>query len=179
MDKRYKIRAKLHCLLPNFFKPVRLWIGHDTFLVIVSFQPMLLHLSWLEMGNTRLLIASQLDLSLKKCLTFGGPQYVPNAVNISENFLQKKFAAALQHLKPGKAPAGPHSICSELILHPGAALKSFCANSKFPRSGEERLWSRSPNQQSPWGTRRVIDRYLCFVSPTRSLRDLSTPALSH
>ena len=28
---------------------------------------------WLEMENTRLLTASQLDLSIKKCLTFGGP----------------------------------------------------------------------------------------------------------
>ena len=43
-----------------------------------------------------------------------------------------------------------------------------CADSKFPRSGEERLWSRSQNQQSPWGTQRAIDRYLCSVSPTRS-----------
>ena len=73
----------------------------------------------------------------------------PDAVNtrISDNFLQREFAAALQHLKPGKAP-GPDSICPELILHAGAALKSWlrhfwlrpvCANSKFPRSGEERL----------------------------------------
>ena len=45
-----------------------------TLLVTFPVQPMLLHLSWLEMGNTRLLIASHLDLSLKKCLTFGGPQ---------------------------------------------------------------------------------------------------------
>ena len=52
-----------------------LLVGHDTLLVTVPFQPMLLHLSWLEMGNTRLLIASHLDLSLKKCLTFGGPQH--------------------------------------------------------------------------------------------------------
>ena len=29
----------------------------------------------LEMGNTRLLIASHLDLSFKKFLTFGGPQH--------------------------------------------------------------------------------------------------------
>ena len=50
-------------------------VGHDTLLVTVSFQPMLLNLSWLEMGNTRLLTASHLDLSLKKCLTFGGPQH--------------------------------------------------------------------------------------------------------
>ena len=52
-----------------------LLVGHDTLLVTVLFQPMLLDLSWLEMGNSRLLTASLLDLSLKKCLTFGGPQH--------------------------------------------------------------------------------------------------------
>ena len=52
-----------------------LLVGHDTLLVTVPFQPMLLHLSWLEMGNTRLLTASHLDLSFKKCLTFEGPQH--------------------------------------------------------------------------------------------------------
>ena len=48
----------------------------------------------------------------------------PDAVNISDIFSQREFAAALQHLKPGKA-LGPDSICSELILHAGAALKSW------------------------------------------------------
>ena len=48
----------------------------------------------------------------------------PDAVNISDDFSQREFAAALQHLKPGKA-SGPDSICSELILHTGAALKSW------------------------------------------------------
>ena len=48
----------------------------------------------------------------------------PDAVNISDNFSQREFAAALQHLKPGKAP-GPNSICPELIIHAGAALKSW------------------------------------------------------
>ena len=48
----------------------------------------------------------------------------PDAVNISDNFSQKEFTATLQHLKPGKAP-GPDSICPELILHAGAALKSW------------------------------------------------------
>ena len=52
-----------------------LLVGHDTLLVTVPFQPMLLHLSWLKMGNTRLLIASHLDLFFKKCLTFGRPQH--------------------------------------------------------------------------------------------------------
>ena len=110
----------------------------------------------------------------------------PDTVNIYDNFSQREFAAALQHLKPGKAP-GPDSICSELILHAGAALKSWyltfffpiCADSKFPRSGEERLWSRSQKQQSPWGTQRVIDRYLCSMFPTKFSRGLSTPALNH
>ena len=48
----------------------------------------------------------------------------PDAVNIFDSFLQRQFAAALQHLKSGKAPI-PYSICSELILHTGAALKSW------------------------------------------------------
>ena len=47
-----------------------------------------------------------------------------DAVNISDNFSQREFAAALQHLKPGKAP-GPDSICPELIIHAGVALKSW------------------------------------------------------
>ena len=45
----------------------------------------------------------------------------PDALNISDNFLQKEFTAALQHLKPGKAPE-PDSICPELILHAGVTL---------------------------------------------------------
>ena len=48
----------------------------------------------------------------------------PDAVKISDNFSHREYAAALQHLKPGKA-LGPDSICSELILHAGAALKSL------------------------------------------------------
>ena len=48
----------------------------------------------------------------------------PDAVNITDNFSQREFAAPLQHLKPGIAP-GPDSICSELILQAGAALKSW------------------------------------------------------
>ena len=86
----------------------------------------------------------------------------PDAVNISDDFSQREFTDALQHLKPGKAQ-GPDSICPKLILHAGAALKSwlrdflssFFADSKFSRSGEERLWSRSQNQQSPWGPKEL------------------------
>ena len=45
-------------------------------------------------------------------------------VNISKCFTFQEFAVALKHPKPGKAP-GPHSICPGLIIHAGAALKSW------------------------------------------------------
>ena len=45
-------------------------------------------------------------------------------VNISESFISQEFAAALKHLKPGKAP-GPNSICQEPTTHAEAALKSW------------------------------------------------------
>ena len=48
----------------------------------------------------------------------------PDPVNISDNFSLREFTATLQHFKPGKAP-GPDSICSELIIYAGAALKSW------------------------------------------------------
>ena len=50
-------------------------VGHDTLLITVLFQLMLLHLSWSEMGDTRLLIANHLNLFCKKCLTFRKPQH--------------------------------------------------------------------------------------------------------
>ena len=69
----------------------------------------------------------------------------PNAVNISDNFSQREFAAALQHLKPGKAP-GPDSICPELILHAGAALKSWLCDflsSCLRRLKIPKIWRRA------------------------------------
>ena len=47
-----------------------------------------------------------------------------SAVNVCGSFTPSEFAVALKHLKPGKAP-GPDSICPELLLHAGAALKSW------------------------------------------------------
>ena len=107
------------------------------------------------MGNTRLLIASYLDLSLKKCLDFFGlllwtsrllwRATTPDAVNISDNFSQREFAAAFQHLKPGKAP-GPDSICPEVILYAGAALKSWLRDflsSCLRRLKIPKIWRRA------------------------------------
>ena len=110
----------------------------------------------------------------------------PNAVNISDTFSQREFAAAFQHLKPGKAP-GPDSICPELIVHSGAALKSWLRDflsSCLRRLKIFKIWRRAivvaiSKPEKPVGTQRVIDRYLCSSSPTRSSRGLSTPALNH
>ena len=69
----------------------------------------------------------------------------PDAVNISDNFSQREFAAALQYLKPGKAP-GPDSICSETILHAGAALKSWLRDflsSCLRRLKIPKIWRRA------------------------------------
>ena len=68
-----------------------------------------------------------------------------DAANISDNFSQRKFTAALQHLKQGKAP-GPDSICPELILHAGAALKFWLRDfisSCFCRLKISKIWRRA------------------------------------
>ena len=83
-----------------------------------------------------------------------------DAVNIFDNFSQREFTAALQHLKPGKAPA-PDSICSELILHAKAALKSwlreflsFCLRRlKIPK-----IWRRALVVAIPKSTKPVGDQ---------------------
>ena len=85
-------------------------------------------------------------------------------VNISDTFSRSEFAAALQHLKPGKAP-GPDSICSELILHAGAALKSWLPDflsSCLRRLKISKIWRRAlvvaiPKPTKPVGNQRVID----------------------
>ena len=45
----------------------------------------------------------------------------PDPVNIFDTFSQRKFTAALRHLKPHKLQGG--SICQELIIYAGSALK--------------------------------------------------------
>ena len=61
------------------------------------------------------------------------------------NFSQSEFTAALQHLKPDKAP-GPDSICPELIIHAGAALKSWLhdfLSSCLRRFKISKIWRRA------------------------------------
>ena len=82
----------------------------------------------------------------------------PNVVNISDNFSQREFTAALQHLKPGKAP-GPDSIFSELILHSGVALNSWLRDFlssclrrlKIPKIRRKALVFATPKPVKPVG----------------------------
>ena len=84
----------------------------------------------------------------------------PDTVNIfPDNFSQREFAAALQHLKPVKAP-GPDSICPELILHAGAALKSWLRDflsSCLRRLKIPKIWRRPLVVAIPKPTKPVGD----------------------
>ena len=60
-------------------------------------------------------------------------------------FYNYEFTVALQHLKPVKAP-GPDSICSELIIHAGAALNSWLCgflSSCLLRLKIPKIWRRA------------------------------------
>ena len=82
----------------------------------------------------------------------------PDAVNIFGTFSQREFTAALQHLKPGKAP-GPDSICPELILHAGGALKSWLRDflsSCLRRLKIPKIWRRALVVAIPSSFRRRL-----------------------
>ena len=82
-----------------------------------------------------------------------------NPVNISGTFSQREFTAVLQHLKPGKI-SGPDFICRELVLHSGAASKSWLRD--FPSFCLRRLkilkiWRRALVVAIPKPTKPVGD----------------------
>ena len=102
----------------------------------------------------------------------------PDAVNISDNFSQREFTAALQHLKPGKAP-GPDSICSELILHAGAALKSWlrdflssCLHRlKIPKISRRALVVAIPKLAKPVGGPKELSTDISALCPLQDPRE--------
>ena len=78
---------------------------------------------------------------------------------MSDNFSQREFTDALQHLKPGKAP-GPDSIGSEPVLHAGAALKSWLCDffsSCLRRLKIPKIWKRALVVAIPKPTKPVGD----------------------
>ena len=111
----------------------------------------------------------------------------PDAVNISDSFSQREFAAAPQHLKPGKAP-DPDSICPEIILHAGVALKSWLQDFLYSCLRQlkiSKIWRRAFVVAIPNPIKIVGDPksyrpvFLLCVSYKILERSLSTPALSN
>ena len=106
----------------------------------------------------------------------------PDAVNISDNFSQREFAAALRHLKPSKAP-GPDSICSELILHARAALKCWLSDflsSCFRRLKIPKIWRRAlvvgiPKPEKPVGDPKSYRPISLLCVPYKILERLMYP----
>ena len=102
----------------------------------------------------------------------------PDAVNISENFLQREFAAALQHLKPGKAP-GPDSICSELILNAGFALNfwlrefifSCLSRLKISKDLEKSACGRDPKTNEARGGPKKLSTDISALCPLQDPRE--------
>ena len=133
---------------------------------------MLLYLSWLEMGDTLSRLISQEVSDLWRATTL-------DPINISDNFSQREFTAALQHLKPGKAP-GPDSICLELILHAGAALKSWLRDfiSSCLRGLKiSKIWRRAlvvaiPKLMKPVGDQKSYRPVSLFCVPYKILERL-------
>ena len=103
----------------------------------------------------------------------------PDTVNISDKFSQREFAVALQHLKPGKA-LGPDSICPELILHAGAALKSWLhdfLSSCLRRLKIPKIWRRAlvvviPKPAKPMGDPKSYQLISLLCVPYKILERL-------
>ena len=105
----------------------------------------------------------------------------PDPVNITDNFSQKEFAAALQHLKPGKA-LGPDSICSDIIIHAGAALKSWLRDYlslssclrrlKIPKIGRRALVVAIPKPAKPMGDPKSYQPISLLCVPYKILERL-------
>ena len=106
----------------------------------------------------------------------------PDAVNIFDNFSQREFTAALQHLKPGKAPL-PDSICPDLILHAGSALKSWLRDflsSCLCRLKIFKIWRRAlvvaiPKPGKPVGDPNSYRPISLLCVPYRILKRLVRP----
>ena len=98
---------------------------------------------------------------------------------LCDNFSQREFTAALKHLKPGKAP-GPDSICPELILHAGAALKSWLRDflsSCLRRLKISKIWRRTlvvaiPKPGKPVGDPKSYQPISLLCVPYKILKRL-------
>ena len=98
-------------------------------------------------------------------------------MNLSGDFSSREFAAALQHVKPGKAP-GPDSICPELIIHAGTALKSWLRGFLFSslrqlkifQSMEKSICSCDPKAKETCRGPKELSSYLLALCPLQDPR---------
>ena len=161
-----------------------LLVGYDTLLVTVPSQLVPLHLNSTETGATRLLTASHLDLSLKNGLTFGRPQQQTHKY-LWPFLTERDFVAALQQLKPDKAP-GPDFIFPKLIIHAGAALKFWLRDflSSFLRRLKIfKIWRRVlvvaiPKPMKPVGDPKNY-RPISALCPVQNSREAYLPRIGH
>ena len=104
---------------------------------------------------------------------------IPSPVNLSGDFSSREFAAALQPIKPGKAP-GPDSICPELIIHAGTALKfwfrgflSSCLRQlKIPKVWRRALVVAIPKPKKPVEEPKSYRRISLLCVPYKILERL-------
>ena len=106
-------------------------------------------------------------------------------VNISKSFTSQVFAAALKHLKPGKAP-GPDSIFPELISDARAGMKSWLCgflssclrHLKIPNIWRRTLLVAIPKPKKPVEDPKNYRRISLLCVPLTSSRGLYTLVLS-
>ena len=104
-------------------------------------------------------------------------------VKVSENFSSKQFTASQQHLKPGNVP-GFDSLCPELLIHAGTALKSWlrgfvssCLRQlKIPRIYEISLVISIPKPIKPFEDPRSYRPISLLRVPYTTSKCLSTTA---
>ena len=91
----------------------------------------------------------------------------PDAVNISGDFSPREFAAALDHLKSGRAPS-PDSICPELLIHDGLGLKFWLRgflSSCLRQLKISKVWRRALIVATPKPSKLVEDpQSYCSIS---------------
>ena len=85
----------------------------------------------------------------------------PDEINFSGDFSPGEFAAALHHLKPGKAP---DPICPKLLIHAGPSLKFWLSgflSSCLRRLKISKVWRRAPVVAIPKPSKPVEEPQSC------------------
>ena len=107
-------------------------------------------------------------------------------MNISESFTPQEFAAARKHMKPRKT-SGSDSICSDLITHAGAALKSWLCgflSSCLRRLKIPKVWRRAllvviPKPKKACRRLEKLSSHLLALRPVQDPRQAHTRSYNY